>query len=81
VSFSNEEVTALTGKRVECLMQLGGVPQGTCGTVIQIQPVGGGETQTLVIDWELKDSAGGRPVRDSLTLSKVELRRFLRDVK
>ncbi len=80
-SFSSEEVTALAGKSVESLMDLGRVPPGTRGTVIQVQAVGGSEALAPVIDWEFQDDVRGRIVRDTFTLAQAELGRFLREVK
>jgi hypothetical protein len=76
-----DEVTALVGKTMESLIDFPGVPKGTRGRVVQARHLGGGDAIRLVLDWELEDSTAHKVVRDSLTLSQTELRRFLQEVK
>jgi hypothetical protein len=78
--YPRNEAEAFVGKRFETLIKLPHVPKGTCGRVVKVDHPTRSNIFILAIDWEVDATMGGNTVRESLTLSRDEMQRFLQEV-
>jgi hypothetical protein len=78
--YPRNETEALVGKRFETLIKLPHVPKGTRGRVVKVDHPTRSNIFILAIDWEVDATMGGNTVRESLTLSRDEMQRFLQEV-
>lgn len=78
--FRRDELAVLAGKKFETLVKLPNVPKGTRCQVVKVDHPTGSNVFILAIDWELGESSRGKTIRDSLTLSRYEIGRFLQEV-
>jgi hypothetical protein len=78
--FTRKEADRLVGKTFETLIDLPKVPRGTRGLVVKADTLGSGDVVVLVFDWQMNNIGRIKTLRDSLSLSRVEMGRFLQEV-
>jgi hypothetical protein len=62
--FGREAAVALIGQRVRALVEFRGVPRGTTGKVVRIDPAGG-DRYGVGVEWDLPYS--GKPPIDTFS--------------
>ena len=74
--FGREAAEALIGQRVRALVEFRGVPKGTTGKVVRMDPADNNDTYTVGVEWDLPSR--GKPPVDTFT--RDQYYRYLEEV-